>query len=85
MMREHKPWPRNIGYMLMTFGLSWSGIAALGTATDGDPDTHYEWSDAAVTGIAAGTGLLLPALFGTRKMRFGEKQKWRLRVVDVSF
>ncbi len=85
MMREHKPWPRNIGYMLVTFGLSWSGIAAIGTATDGDPDTHYQWSDAAVTGISVGTGLLLPMLFGTRKMRFGEKHKWRLRVIDVSF
>ena len=85
MMRERKPWPRNIGYMLMTFGLSWSGIAALGTATDGDPDTNYELSDAAVTGVSVGTGLLLPMLFGTRKIRFGEQQKWRLRVVDVSF
>lgn len=85
MMREQKPWPRNIGYMLMTFGLSWSGIAAVGTATDGDPNTSYELSDAAVTGVSVGTGLLLPILFGTRKIRFGEKQKWRLRVVDVSF
>lgn len=85
MMREQKPWPRNIGYMLMTFGLSWSGIAAVGTATDGDPNTSYKLSDAAVTGASVATGLLLPMLFGTRKIRFGEKQKWRLRVVDVSF
>lgn len=85
MMREHKPWPKNIGYMLGAFGLSWSGFAAIGTATDGDPNTRYRWSDAAVTGISVGTGLLLPVLFGTRKMRFGEKHKWHLRVVDVSF
>ncbi len=85
MMRQNKPWARNIGYMLMTFGVSWSGIALIGTATDGDPSTNYRWSDAAVTGISVGTGLLLPVLFGTRKLRFGEGQKLRLRVLDINF
>ena len=85
MMRQGRPWARNIGYMLMTFGAAWSGFAALGTLTDGDPDTNYRWSDAAVTGISVGTGLLLPALFGSRRLRFGENQSLRLRIVDISF
>lgn len=85
MMRKHKRWPKNIGYMLTTFGLSWSGMAAIGSATDGNPSTNYELSDALTTGVAIGTGLLLPVLFGTKKMRLGERQKYRLRVVDISF
>lgn len=85
MLRQGKPWARNIGLMLVTFGLSWSGFAAIGTATDGNPDTGYRWSDAAVTGISVGTGLLLPALFGTRRLRLGEGHKLRLRIVDISF
>lgn len=84
-MREGRPWARNIGLMLMTFGASWSGFAAIGTLTDGDPDTNYRWSDAAVTGISVGTGLLLPALFGSRRLRFGENSNLRLRIVDISF
>lgn len=85
MLRQGKPWARNIGLMLLTFGVSWSGIALLGTATDGDPETGYRSSDAIVTGVAAGTGLLLPALFGTRRLRFGEGHRLRLRIIDISF
>lgn len=85
MLRQGKPWARNIGMMLVTFGVSWSGFALLGTATDGDPETGYRSSDAIVTGVAAGTGLLLPVLFGTRRLRFGEGHRLRLRILDISF
>ena len=85
MMRQRRPVARALGLTLLTFGLSWSGFAAIGTATDGDPETNYQVSDAVVTGIAAGSGLLLPALFGTRRMRFGEGQRFRLRIIDISF
>ncbi|MEL7220904.1 MAG: hypothetical protein AAGJ93_06260, partial [Bacteroidota bacterium] len=85
MMRYGRPWARNLGYMIMTFGIAWSGFAAIGTLTDGDPDTNYRWSDAAVTGVSVGTGLLLPALFGTRRLRFGENHNLRLRIIDISF
>ncbi len=85
MMRQRKPAARAFGLMLVTFGLSWSGFAAIGTATDGDPNTNYRWSDAAVTGISVGTGMLLPALFGTKRMRFGEGRRLRLRILDISF
>lgn len=85
MMRQRRPVARALGLTLLTFGISWSGFAAIGTATDGNPDTRYEASDAIVTGIAAGSGLLLPALFGTRRMRFGEGERFRLRILDISF
>ncbi|PSR11071.1 MAG: hypothetical protein DA408_19245 [Bacteroidetes bacterium] len=85
MLRQGKPWARNFGAMLITFGVAWSGFAAIGTATDGDPTTGYRRSDALVTAISAGTGLLLPALFGTRRMRLGEGKNLRLRIVDISF
>ena len=85
MMRQRKPAAKALGLMLVTFGLSWSGFAAIGTATDGNPDTNYRWSDAAVTGVSVGTGMLLPALFGTRKMRFGEDRRMRLRIIDITF
>lgn len=85
MLRQGKPWARNIGLMLVTFGVSWSGIALVGTATDGKPETGYESSDAIVSGVAIGTGVLLPALFGTRRLRFGEGERLRLRILDISF
>lgn len=84
-IRQGRAWAKNIGLLLVTFGLSWSGFAAVGTATDGDPDTNYRWSDAAVTGVSVGTGLLLPVVFGTRKLRFGENERLRLRIIDISF
>jgi hypothetical protein len=84
-MRRGRPGAQRLGIMLGTFGVAWSGFAAIGTATDGDPDTRYQWSDAAVTGIAGGLGLLLPALFGNQKTRVGPDQRRRLRIVDISF
>ena len=85
MIRQGRPTAKNLGLMLTTFGVSWSGFAAIGTATDGDPDTNYRASDAIVTGVAAGVGLLLPAVFGTRKRKLGSDKKYRLRVVDITF
>ncbi|RMF01894.1 MAG: hypothetical protein D6772_04185 [Bacteroidetes bacterium] len=84
-LRRGRAGPRNIGLMLGTFGLAWSGFAAVGTATDGDPDTNYRWSDAVVSGISCGVGFLLPALFGTKKTKVGTDQRYRLRIVDLSF
>lgn len=83
-LRFGKSWPRPIGIMLTTFGISWSTFALIGTATDGNPTTSYRWSDAAVTGVSAGLGLLLPSLFGNRVLRFGGERR-RLRIVDVNF
>lgn len=84
MMRFRRPWTGAIGAMFLTFGASWSGFAAIGTATDGDPDTRYRGSDAIVTGISMGIGLII-LQFGKRKLRFGEGKRNRLRILDISF
>ncbi|MEL6660791.1 MAG: hypothetical protein AAFN81_33570 [Bacteroidota bacterium] len=85
MLRQRRPAVQGLGITLITFGLSWSGYAAIGTATDNDPNTNYRTSDAIVTAVASGTGLLLPALFGTKRMRFGEGERLRLRIIDITF
>ncbi len=74
-------WPRNAGRQLFWFGAGWSGFALIGTATDGNPDTKYEWSDAIVSGTAITTSWLLPRLFKYRKMQFGKRK--RLRILDL--
>ncbi|MEL6837346.1 MAG: hypothetical protein AAFP77_30345 [Bacteroidota bacterium] len=85
MLRQRRPAVQGLGITLITFGLAWSGYAAIGTATDNDPNTNYRTSDAMVTAVASGTGLLLPALFGTKRMRFGEGERLRLRIIDITF
>lgn len=74
-------WPRSVGRQLFWFGAGWSGFALIGTATDGNPDTQYEWSDAAVTGTSLATSWLLPRIFKYRKIRFGKNR--RLRALDL--
>ena len=76
-------WPRQIGTQLAFAGLAWSGWALIGTLTDGNPDTSYRWSDAVVTGAAAGIGFTLPLVFGKRTIKFGKRR--RLRMVDIRF
>ncbi len=85
MFRYGRPWSSAAGTGLTTFGVSWSFFALVGTATDGNPDTSYRWSDAMVSATSIGLGLLIPRLFGRRKMRFGEEEKRRLRIIDISF
>lgn len=84
-LREGRSWAKNIGTMLTTFGVAWSLIAVVGTATDNDSDTHYEWSDAIVTGAFAGTGLVLPLVLGNKRMHVGEGKNRRLRIIDIRF
>lgn len=83
MLRRDRGWARPLGITLGTFGVAWSAFAAIGTATDGNPDTNYRWSDLAVTGTSLGLGLLIPTLFGARKIRLGDRH--RLRIIDISF
>lgn len=84
-LRQGRSWARNIGTMLTTFGVAWSLFAVVGTATDGNPDTRYEWSDAIVTGAFSGTGLVLPLVLGDKRMHVGEGKKRRLRIIDIRF
>ena len=78
-----RKWPRQIGTQLAFAGLAWSGWALVGTLTDGNPDTNYRWSDAVVTGAAAGVGLTLPLVWGKGTVKFGKRK--RLRMVDIRF
>lgn len=76
--------PASLSQSLFWFGLGWSALAIVGTATDdvgklGVPD--YRWSDAGVTATSVGTSWLLPRLFKYRYVRFGHKK--RLRILDL--
>lgn len=79
-------WDRNgmraIGKQLFWFGLGWSGYAAIGTVTDGNPDTNYRWSDAIVTGSSWLLSLISPKLFRYKKRKFGKRR--RLRMLDLT-
>ena len=82
-IRYFKPGASRMGTQLALFGLAWSGFAAIGTATDGNPDTNYRWSDAAVTASAAGLGYAYAKLFKYKKYKIGKRR--RLRVIDLTF
>lgn len=84
-LRQGRAWAQGIGTMLTTFGVAWSLFAAVGTAVDGDPDSRYMWSDAVVTGAFAGTGLVLPLVFGNKRMHVGAGKSRRLRIIDIRF
>jgi hypothetical protein len=80
--RYERPLATAAGKSLFWFGLGWSGFAAIGTATDGDPDTRYRWSDAAVTGASLGLAYLIPKTFRYKKEKFGKRK--RLRILDLT-
>jgi hypothetical protein len=80
-LRYDKNWPRAVGGSLRIFGLSWSGLALVGTLTDKNPSTNYEWGDAVVTGTSVATGYLLPLLVKHRVVELGKRK--RLRIMDT--
>lgn len=82
-LRFDRPWAKAAGVSLFWFGIGWSGFAAVGTALDGDPDTSYRWSDAAVTLTSLGLSFVIPRLFRYKTVRLGERR--RLRALDLSF
>lgn len=79
-------WDRNgmraIGKQLFWFGLGWSGYAAIGTLTDGNPESNYRWSDAIVTGGSWLLALIAPKMFRYKKRKFGKRR--RLRMLDLT-
>jgi hypothetical protein len=79
-------WDRNgmraIGKQLFWFGLGWSGYAAIGTVTDGNPESNYRWSDAIVTGGSWLLSLIAPKMFRYKKRKFGKRR--RLRMLDLT-
>lgn len=82
-IRYFKPGASRMGTQLALFGVAWSGFAAIGTATDGNPDTGYRWSDAVVTASAAGLGYTYAKLFKYKKYKIGKRR--RLRLIDLTF
>ncbi len=82
-IRYYKPAARRMGAQLALFGAAWSAFAAIGTATDGNPDTNYRWSDAVVTGSAMGLGYAYSQLFKYKKYKIGKRRK--LRLIDLTF
>lgn len=82
-LRFPRSWGKAAGISLMIFGGSWSGLALLGYATDGDPNTNYSRRDAAVSIVSAGLGYALAKLIRYRKVRIGKR--FRLRLMDLRF
>ena len=81
-LKYERGWPTVANRSLLTFGLSWSGLAFVGTITDNNPDTNYRWSDAAVTGTSILMALALPKLFGTKIVKIGKRK--RLRMLNLN-
>jgi hypothetical protein len=82
-LRFERGWPDKIGGGLMVFGGSWSGFAAVGFATDGDPETNYRWSDAIVSLTSIGLGYGIAKLFKYKTVNLN-KRRW-LRLLDLNF
>ncbi|NUO00348.1 MAG: hypothetical protein HUU01_06995 [Saprospiraceae bacterium] len=80
-LRFDRKWPGAIGKQMFWFGVAWSAFAAVGTLTDGDPDSNYEWSDASVTGGFWLGSFLMPRLFRYRHYKIDTRH--RLRMVDL--
>ena len=82
-LRFTRNWTKAASLTLFWFGTGWSAFALIGTATDGDPETKYQASDAIVTGTSWFLAFIIPRLFKYKKIKFGEKK--RLRMLDLSF
>ncbi len=81
-MRWYRPWSKAASISLYTFGLAWSGLALIGKATDGDPESNYRWSDAIVTGVSVAIGWVVGKFFRWKTTRFGTRK--RLRILDLN-
>lgn len=81
-IRYTRSWAKKFGPTLFWFGTGWSLFAAVGTATDGNDDTRYRWSDAIVTGTSWLLALVVPKVFKYKTYKFGKKR--RLRIIDIS-
>lgn len=82
-LRYRRGWAKASRQIFFFFGAGWSGFALIGTATDGNPSTNYQWSDALVTGVSWLTAWLIPKIFKYKTVKLG-KRRW-LRMLDLSF
>ena len=81
--RYYRPWTKAARLTFFWFGAGWSLFAAVGTLTDGNPDTNYRWSDAYVTGTSWFLAFIIPKVFKYKVVKFGVKK--RLRLLDLRF
>ncbi|NRB61664.1 MAG: hypothetical protein HRU40_01295 [Saprospiraceae bacterium] len=81
--KNERNWPTVAKTQTRNFGLAWSALALIGTLTDNDPETQYEWSDAIITAGCFGLSFTFEPLFKNKITKFGDKK--RLRLVDLRF
>lgn len=82
-LRYERNWPRATGISLFWFGIGWSGLAAIGTAVDGNDDSRYRWSDAIVSAGSLALSFSIPRLFKNKTLKIGKRR--RLRLLDLRF
>jgi len=82
-LQYERGWPRATGISLFWFGIGWSGLAAIGTAVDGNDDSRYRWSDAIVSAGSIGLSFAIPRLFSNKTIKIGKRR--RLRLLDLRF
>ncbi len=82
-LQYERSWPRATGISLFWFGIGWSGLAAIGTAVDGNEDSRYRWSDAIVSASSIGLSFAIPRLFSNKTIKIGKRK--RLRLLDLRF
>ncbi len=82
-LRFERNWPRAARSMLFWFGIGWSGFAAIGTATDGNPDSRYRWPDAIVSATSLSLSYAILPIFRYKTIRLGKRH--RLRLLDLNF
>jgi hypothetical protein len=78
-----REWPTVAKNQIRNFGLGWSALALIGTLTDNDPSTNYQWSDAIITAGCFGLSFSFEPLFRKKTVHFGKSK--RLRLVDLRF
>lgn len=82
-LRFERGWVKAAGTSLMIFGTAWSAFGIVGYATDGDPTTKYQASDAIFSASTIATGFLFKKLFKYRIVKQGKKHK--LRTINLNF
>lgn len=82
-LRYNRSWTKPVSTGLLLFGASWSGFAAIGFHTDGDPETSYRPADAIVSLSSIGLSFAIRSLFKHKTIHFGKRK--RLRMLDLRF